>query len=162
MLQIERPLPMTEEEHARSTMGYFEYLKWQLGQITKGSRNKCSSKDAKVLEKFNSLWKKRKEPNEQTSSSSSTRTSPPEEFFSPERERVRHKELDEDDESGRILEEDDEDHLPMCEDCLLKDLIGLSINQIQQERGEEITPVDEVEKRKIKVTKKTQTIFEIP
>jgi hypothetical protein len=57
--------------------------------------------------------------------------------------------------------EDDEDHLPLFEDCHLKDLIGLRINRIQQERGEKLTPVDEVEKRKIKVTKKTQAIFEI-
>ena len=41
-------------------------------------------------------------------------------------------------------------------------MIDLRIKQIQQERGEEFTPIDEVEKRKIKVTKKSQLIFEIP
>ena len=70
-----------------------------------------------------------------------------------------NQELDDEDESGRVLEEEDEDKLPMFEDCHLKDLIGLRINQIQQERCQELTPIDEVEKRKIKVTKKTQTIF---
>ena len=44
----------------------------------------------------------------------------------------------------------------------MKDLIDLRIKQIQSERGEEFTPIDEVETRKIKVTKKYQTIFEIP
>ena len=48
----EGPRPKTEEEHARSTMGYFDYLKWQLSQIAKRGRNK----DAKVIDKFKSLW----------------------------------------------------------------------------------------------------------
>ena len=73
-----------------------------------------------------------------------------------------NKELDDEDDSGKVLEEDDEGKLPVFEDYHLKDLIDLRIKQIQQERGEEFTPIDEVEKRKIKVTKKTQTIFEIP
>jgi hypothetical protein len=38
----------------------------------------------------------------------------------------------------------------------------LSIKQIQRERRQEETPNEEVEKRKIKVTTKTQRIFEIP
>ena len=110
---------MTEEEHARSTMGYFDYLKWQLGQIAKGSKNK----DAKVLERFKSQWKERKEPTEQTSSSSSTRTQPPEEFFSPKNERVTIQELDDEDEPERKLEEEDEDKLSVFEDYHLKELI---------------------------------------
>ena len=65
------------------------------------------------------------------------------------------------DESGKVLEEEDEDNLPLFEGYHLNDLIDLRIKQIQQERGGEFTPIDEVEKRKIKVTKKTQTIFEI-
>ena len=74
--RIPGPRPKTEEEHARSTMGYFDYLKWQLSQITTGSRNRCNGKDAKILEKFNSVWKKKEEPTEQSSSSSSSRTQP--------------------------------------------------------------------------------------
>ena len=105
------------------------------------------------------MWKKKKEPTEQRSSSSSSRTQTPEEFFSPERDRVTNKELDEEDDSGKVLEEDDEDKLSVFEDYHLKDLTDLRIKQIQQERGEEFTPIDEVERRKIKVTKKTQTIF---
>ena len=73
-----------------------------------------------------------------------------------------NKELDDEDESGKVLDEDDKDKLPLFEDCHLKDLIDLRIKQIQQERGEEFTPIDEVENREIKVTKKTQTISEIP
>ena len=38
----------------------------------------------------------------------------------------------------------------------------MRIKQIQSERGEESIPIDEIETRKIKVTKKYQTIFEIP
>jgi hypothetical protein len=38
----------------------------------------------------------------------------------------------------------------------------MRIKQILKERGEEDTPIDEAEKRKIKVSKKVQTIFEIP
>ena len=103
-----------------------------------------------------------KKHEEQTSSSSSSRTQPPEEFFSPERDIVTNKELDEEDDSEKVPEEEDEDKLPLFEDYHLNDLIDLRIKQIQQERGEEFTPIDEVEKRKIKVPKKTQTIFEIP
>ena len=44
----------------------------------------------------------------------------------------------------------------------MKDLIEMRIKQIQRERGEEETPIDEVERRKIKVTAKKQRIFEIP
>ena len=73
-----------------------------------------------------------------------------------------NKELDEEDEPGKVLEEEDENKLPVFEGYHLKDLIDLRIKQIQQERGEEFTPIDEMEKRKIKVTKKTQTIFETP
>jgi hypothetical protein len=38
----------------------------------------------------------------------------------------------------------------------------MRIKQIQRERDEEETPIDEVKKKKIKVTTKTQRIFEIP
>ena len=106
------------------------------------------------------MKKKQEEPIEQSSSSSSSRTQPTEEFYSPERERAPNRKVPE--ESGRVLEEDDEDKLPVFEEYHLKDLIDLRIKQIQQERGEEFTPIDEMETRKIKVTKKRQTIFEIP
>ena len=66
--------PKTEEEQARSEMGYFDYLKWQLSRITTGSRNKCSGKDAKVIEEHNSMRKKQEEPAEQTSNASSSNT----------------------------------------------------------------------------------------
>ena len=59
-----------------------------------------------------------------------------------------NKELDDEDEPGRVLEEEDEDKLPVFVDCHLKDLIDLRIKQIQQERSEELTPIDEVEKKK--------------
>lgn len=49
---IDRPL--TEEEHARSTMGYFDYLEWQLSQIG-GKRNK----DVKVLERFQIIMERK-------------------------------------------------------------------------------------------------------
>ena len=55
--EVEGPRPKTEEEHARSEMGYFDYLKWQLSQIAKRGRNK----DAKVIDKFKSLLKEIKE-----------------------------------------------------------------------------------------------------
>jgi hypothetical protein len=97
---------------------------------------------------------------EQSSNSSSARTQATEEFYSPERERAPSREVQED--SGKVLEEDDEDKLPVYGDYHLKDLIDLRIKQIQLERGEEFTPIDEVETRKIKLTKKSQTIFEIP
>ena len=41
-------------------------------------------------------------------------------------------------------------------------MTDLRIKQIQLEREEEFTPIDEVETRKIKVTRKRQAIFEIP
>ena len=50
----------------------------------------------------------------------------------------------------------------MFEDYHLKDLIDLRIKQIQRKRGEADTPIDEIEKRKIKVITKKQRIFEIP
>ena len=69
-------------------MGYVDYLKWQLSQI-----GRKRSKDMKVLEKFKSLWKEKKESTNQASSSSSLRTQPPEEFFSQARERASVPEL---------------------------------------------------------------------
>jgi hypothetical protein len=64
--RIPGPRPKTEEEHARSTVRYFDHLKWQLSRITTGSRNRRSGKDAKILQEFNSMKKKKKEePTEQ-------------------------------------------------------------------------------------------------
>ena len=59
--RIPEPRPRTEEEQARSEMGYLDYLKWQLSRITTGSRNKCSGKDAKVIEEYKSMKKKQQE-----------------------------------------------------------------------------------------------------
>ena len=134
-------------------------VKWDMLIISNGNLARLQIvEETRVIERFKSLWKEKKEIEVNQRTSSSSRTQPQEEFFSPERERV----MNEEEEPGQVLEEDDEDKLPVFEDFHLKDLIDLRIKQIQQERGEEFTPIDEVEKRKIKVTKKTQTIFEIP
>ena len=100
-------------------MGYFDYLKWQLSRITTGSRNKCSGKDAKVIEEYNSMKKKQEEPAEQSSSSSSSNTQPAEEIYSPEKKRTLNKEVPE--ESREVIDENDEDKWPVFEDCHLKD-----------------------------------------
>lgn len=94
-----------------------------------------------------SLWKERKEPTNQTASSSSSRTQPPEEFFPPGRERVSIPQLEDEDETGQRSGKEGED---------------LIVKQIQKEKGQEEIPVQDVEKRKIKVATKTQLIFEIP
>ena len=67
------PRPRTEEEQARSEMGYIDYLKWQLSRITTGSRNKCDKKDAKIIEEYKSMTKKPEEPSSNSSSSNTTR-----------------------------------------------------------------------------------------
>ena len=78
------------------------------------------------------MKKKQEEPTEQSSNSSTSRIQPTAELYSPERKRAPNREVPE--ESGKVIDENDEDKWPVFEDCHLKDLIDLRIKQIQLER----------------------------
>jgi hypothetical protein len=83
----------------------------------------------KYLKTFESFSiNEEEETTEQNTSASSSRTQPTKEFYSPERERVTN--LEAEDKTEGIAEEDEENGLPVFEDYHLKDLMEMRIKEI--------------------------------
>ena len=57
---------------------------------------------------------------------------------------------------------DEEGKIPVWEDPQLEDLIDLRLEEIRKETGREDEPKEELERIQVKVTSKSQLVWEIP
>ena len=111
-----------------------------------------------MLEKLRNFWKERSRSD---SSTSSTKKNHPEEFFSPIPEEFSTPPETPKREKTVQEKAEEANRCPVFEDSHLDDLIKMRLKQIQQERGLQDEDI-EVEKRRIRVVRKYQTLFEIP